>query len=169
MELDPDFQIVARCDARGAEGGTVEEVITRLKAYKKAGADVVYFEQPSSLDEVRAVRKAVEGPLLVNMRTELIGGPIPDASEWQALGLAAVWLGGKYSLAATQATWDFFNDLKERGVQAYNDLYDRSRESKWGAVENAPISSIRRIRDMEEKYIPQSLQRDYSSTIGRRD
>ncbi|MBI4234097.1 MAG: isocitrate lyase/PEP mutase family protein [Chloroflexi bacterium] len=169
MELDPDFQIVARCDARGAEGGSVEEVIKRLQAYKKAGADVVYFEQPSSLDEVRAVRKAVAGPLLCNMRTELVGGPLPPAEEWQKLGLAAVWLGGKYSLAPRQAIWEFFNDLKERGVQAYNDLYDRAHKSKWGCVDDAPVFSIRRIREMEEKYLPKDLQRDYTRTIGRRE
>ena len=45
-ELDPDFVIIARCDARTAVGGSLEETIRRLKAYEEAGVDVLYFEAP---------------------------------------------------------------------------------------------------------------------------
>ena len=43
-ELDPDFVIIARCDARGASGGSLEETIERLRAYKLVGVDVLYAE-----------------------------------------------------------------------------------------------------------------------------
>lgn len=51
-ELDPDFVIIARCDVRTAVGGGLKEALTRMKAYKQAGVDVVYFEAPQSLEEV---------------------------------------------------------------------------------------------------------------------
>jgi 2-methylisocitrate lyase-like PEP mutase family enzyme len=67
MELDPDFVIVARCDARTAVGGGMEEVIVRLKAYKRAGVDVLYFEAPQSREEIEEVRAEVEGPLMATL------------------------------------------------------------------------------------------------------
>ena len=36
-ELDPDFVIIARCDARTAANGGLDEVVRRLRAYKEAG------------------------------------------------------------------------------------------------------------------------------------
>ena len=36
---DPDFVIIARTDAYGAVGGSLEEAIRRLEAYRDAGAD----------------------------------------------------------------------------------------------------------------------------------
>ena len=36
-ELDPDFMIVARTDARGAHGGTLDDAILRANAYLEAG------------------------------------------------------------------------------------------------------------------------------------
>src|SRR4029079_16095700 len=35
-ELDPDFVIIARTDARGAAGGSLDEAIRRAKAYLEA-------------------------------------------------------------------------------------------------------------------------------------
>ena len=36
-EIDPDFVIIARTDARGAHGGTLDDAITRANAYLEAG------------------------------------------------------------------------------------------------------------------------------------
>ena len=41
-ELDSDFVIVARTDARGAVGGSLEEAVGRANAYIEAGADVAF-------------------------------------------------------------------------------------------------------------------------------
>src|SRR6266852_7722380 len=38
-ELDPDFILIARTDARGVAGGSVDEVIRRANAYVEAGVD----------------------------------------------------------------------------------------------------------------------------------
>ena len=40
-ELDPDFVIIARCDARTAANGGLDEVVRRLRAYKDAGVDML--------------------------------------------------------------------------------------------------------------------------------
>src|SRR3954447_25885978 len=46
---DPDLVIVARTDARAVEG--FDAAIERSRAYAAAGADVVFFEAPTSVEE----------------------------------------------------------------------------------------------------------------------
>jgi hypothetical protein len=44
-ELDPNFVVMAQCYARDAAGGTLDDTIARLKAYREeAGVDWVQFE-----------------------------------------------------------------------------------------------------------------------------
>ena len=64
-ETDPDFVLIARTDARGAHGGTLEDAIRRANAYLEAGADMAFVEGPTSLDEVRRICREVEGPDLL--------------------------------------------------------------------------------------------------------
>ena len=54
-ELDPDFVLIARTDARGAHGGCLDVAIRRAKAYLEAGADLAFVEGPTSVDEVRLI------------------------------------------------------------------------------------------------------------------
>ena len=42
--LDPDFVLIARTDAYGAVGGSLEEAIWRGRAYADAGVDLVWCE-----------------------------------------------------------------------------------------------------------------------------
>src|ERR671914_2407208 len=42
--LSPDFVIIARTDAYGAVGGSLEEAVWRARAYADAGADLVWCE-----------------------------------------------------------------------------------------------------------------------------
>src|SRR5215813_1335011 len=46
--LDPDFVIIARTDAYGAVGGSMEEAIWRGRAYADAGVDLVWSELSNS-------------------------------------------------------------------------------------------------------------------------
>ena len=85
-EIDPDFVIMARTDARGAVGGSLEDCIARLKAYKQAGVDMVYAEALQSMDELRAVRVKVEGPLFVT--TKAIQ-PAPTFEQLREAGAAS--------------------------------------------------------------------------------
>jgi methylisocitrate lyase len=62
---DPDFLLMARTDIRGVEG--LPATIDRLKALVDAGADAVFPEALTSLDEFAAVRAAVDVPILANM------------------------------------------------------------------------------------------------------
>ena len=65
-ELDPDFLIIARTDARGAHGGSLDEAIRRANAYLDAGADMAFVEGPTSVDEVKRICGEVKGPVFYN-------------------------------------------------------------------------------------------------------
>lgn len=56
-EMDPDFVIIARTDARNAVGGGVDEAIKRGNAYAKAGADIIFPESPMSAEELELFGK----------------------------------------------------------------------------------------------------------------
>ncbi len=49
--LDPDFVIIARTDAYGAVGGSLEEAIRRGRAYADAGVDLVWAELSNAARE----------------------------------------------------------------------------------------------------------------------
>ena len=69
--------IIARTDARAVEG--FSQAIDRARAYKEAGADVLFIEAPRSMDEMRKIcaEFSHEIPLLANM---VEGGKTPSAS-----------------------------------------------------------------------------------------
>jgi 2-methylisocitrate lyase-like PEP mutase family enzyme len=63
-ELDPDFIIQAQCYARDAANSSLEDSLTRLKAYEQdAGVDWVQLESPHSKEEISQARDVVKGPL----------------------------------------------------------------------------------------------------------
>ncbi len=65
---DPDFIIIARTDA--ASGHGLDEAIRRGKAYRAAGADVVFVELKSSatiVEDLKRVTGEIDAPCLVNV------------------------------------------------------------------------------------------------------
>jgi 2-methylisocitrate lyase-like PEP mutase family enzyme len=65
---DPDFMIIARTDA--ASGHGLDEAIRRGKAYRTAGADIVFVELKSSpriVEELKRVTGEIDAPCLVNV------------------------------------------------------------------------------------------------------
>jgi len=83
---DPDFIIIARTDA--ASGHGLDEAIRRGKAYREAGADVVFVElkgSPDILDQLARVTGEIDAPCLVNVEE---AGNVGDltATELDKLG-----------------------------------------------------------------------------------
>jgi len=81
----PDFLIIARTDARTSLG--LDEALARGRAYRKAGADIIFIESPESADEMSQIGQKIDAPLLANMAD---GGrtPILPAARLQELGYA---------------------------------------------------------------------------------
>src|SRR3989442_9007004 len=62
---DSDFVIIARTDANAVHG--LEDALHRGRAYREAGADVIFIEAPRSITELDAIAQAFPNvPLLYN-------------------------------------------------------------------------------------------------------
>ncbi len=61
----PEFTIIARTDARAVNG--LDDALARAKAYAEAGADIIFFEAPESVEEMRSVARTLDKPLIANM------------------------------------------------------------------------------------------------------
>lgn len=59
---DDDFVIIARCDAIGVPGGSLDEAVDRAKAYAQAGADIAFIAG-LQLQNMRATADALPIPL----------------------------------------------------------------------------------------------------------
>jgi 2,3-dimethylmalate lyase len=108
-----DFIIVARTDARAPIG--LEEAIERGKAYRKAGADVIFVEAPRSVEELKKVADEIDAPLVANMIEDGVT-PNLSASELLKLGyqIAVFPLSAIYS--ATFAMRQVLTELRNTGT-----------------------------------------------------
>ncbi|MBO9357073.1 carboxyvinyl-carboxyphosphonate phosphorylmutase [Bordetella petrii] len=77
---DPDFQIIARTDARAVEG--FEGAIERAHKFAEAGADILFVEAMTTLEEIRKIPQLLNKPLLINI---VVGGKTPTLTA-QELG-----------------------------------------------------------------------------------
>ena len=90
MEMDPAFVIIARVDSLTAVGGGFEETMRRAKAYQEeGGADVIYIEGTHTLDEIQALRSAINGPLFCST---FAVQPHPTVEQLRKLGQCIVQL-----------------------------------------------------------------------------
>ena len=108
-----DFIIVARTDARAPIG--LDEAIERGKAYRKAGADVIFVEAPRTVEELKKVANEIDAPLVANMIEDGVT-PNLSASELVKLGyqIAVFPLSAIYS--ATFAMRQVLTELKNTGT-----------------------------------------------------
>ena len=112
--------VVARTDARATHG--FDEAVARGRAFREAGADVVFPEALESEDELAAYAAAVPGPLLANM-TEFGKGPLLDASRLGELGYALVIFPVSAARVAARQVRAFYEHLLRDGTQ--HDWLDR--------------------------------------------
>src|SRR5262245_9599535 len=114
-ELDPDFVLIARTDARGAAGGSLDDAIGRANAYLEAGADLALVEGPTSVDEVRRICREVKGPVFYNQTGV---SPRFSVAEMQDLGIAVTILAGGLVRVSVQGLQEFGLGLREKGLGA---------------------------------------------------
>ncbi len=98
---DPDLVIIARTDARAMEG--LDAALDRARAYRAAGADMLFVEALQSVDEIHVVARELAGEPLVFNWAE--GGKTPALryERLAELGFALVLMPLTALLAATRA------------------------------------------------------------------
>lgn len=146
---DPDLVLIARTDARGAPGGTLEDAIDRVNAYCSAGADVAFVHGPADIDELERIGEAVDAPLLYNCSG---GSPVVPLDRAGSMGFDLVMFPRLSTLPTITALFERFQQLKTEGVQAWTDAQ--------AAFEAAPVESydefagVPEVLDWEAAYLP---------------
>lgn len=161
LALDPDFLLIARSDARGAVGGSLDEAIRRVNAYLEAGADVAFVEGPVSKDEVARVTREVRGPVLYNQTGV---SPRLSVAEMKELGIAIAIFPNALTRVSVQAMYDFAADFRQRGPAADDEVNARSASHPAGNLHE--FSGFDLVREWERAFLPAEEQQKYAATIG---
>jgi 2-methylisocitrate lyase-like PEP mutase family enzyme len=160
-ELDGDFVLIARTDARGAHGGSLDDAIARANAYLDAGADLAFVEGPTTLDEIRRVCREVRGKIFYNQTGV---SPRLSLEQMRELGIAIVIAPGAVLRVAIQAVHDFAVALRERGPAAEAEFAERFRGHPIGDLHT--FAGFGRIREWEERFLPREELDKYADSIG---
>ncbi len=112
--IDGDFVIMARTDAHAVEGQ--QAALDRAAAYVEAGADLIFAEALTTLEEFTEFTGTIDAPVLANM-TEFGKTPLFTTDE---LGKAGVRM-ALYPLSAframSAAALAVYTALREEGTQ----------------------------------------------------
>lgn len=112
---DPDLVIMARTDALAVHG--IDEAIRRANRYYEAGADLLFVEAPTSVDQMRQICAGVRGPTFAN---NLPGGKSPclPAQVLQEIGYAVVAEATSCTYVIAQAVRELFEEMAATGSSA---------------------------------------------------
>jgi carboxyvinyl-carboxyphosphonate phosphorylmutase len=109
-----DFLIIARTDARAVEG--LENALRRARAYREAGADILFVEAPQNEDEVAQVARAFPNePLLFNWAEGGKTPPLP-LERLKELGYRIIIFPISALLTAAKAVRGILAEIKKEGT-----------------------------------------------------
>jgi 2-methylisocitrate lyase-like PEP mutase family enzyme len=161
-ELDPDFVLIARCDARGVAGGSVDELIRRANAYLEAGADMIFPEALTSEAELERCAKEIKGPLHFN-RTGV--SPRLHVSRLNELGIAMVSNATGSLRSATVAMVDYFEEFAKDDVEAVKRFEARTKDHPAGNMH--AFIGFSDIKKLEEEFLPSAdVLAKYEGSVG---
>lgn len=161
-ELDPDFVLIARCDARGVAGGSVDELIRRGNAYLDAGADMIFPEALTSEAELERCAREIRGSLHFN-RTGV--SPRLGLARLNELGIAIVSNATGSLRSATVAMWDYFQEFARDDVEAVKRFEARVKDHPAGNMH--AFIGFPEIRRLEEEFLPAAeVLAKYEGSVG---
>jgi isocitrate lyase len=164
--LDPDFVIIARTDAYGAVGGSLDEAIWRGRAYADAGVDSVWCELSNSSREpaiafAQAMRQThPELPLSFNYSSSFRWNQDPTPLSFKELGE----LGYKFIFitlfaahAGMYATWNALEELVRDQEQAQWRL--EKTTAGHPTESHHVMARVAHFQELEKRYIPGTEER----------
>jgi methylisocitrate lyase len=113
-KTDPQFVIMARTDAAAVEG--LASAIARARAYCEAGADMIFAEALTSLEEYRTFCQAVEAPVLANL-TEFGRTPLLTVDELASAGVSLALYPLSAFRAMNAAALEVYRAIRHQGTQ----------------------------------------------------
>lgn len=143
--MDSHMVLIARTDAISATG-SFEEAIERANAYAEAGADMIFVEAPSNLEQIASIPQRVKIPTILNI-VEKGKTPMIPNNEIKHLGYRMVI----YANASLKASVLGVERLLE---------YLKENETTDGCDDELMITSVKR-HELLDKDIYQNLIRKY--------
>lgn len=156
--LDPSFAVVARCDLIGVEPD-LTQTIARCVAYAEAGADVVWLNATETREQLARVCAATPKPVLCNWWSTV--EPPPTLAEFKDFGVRIALYPVMAAQAGLQGAWELLNAFKAEGPAALAAWQQRAASGRYGAADYKRLTGHGIVRELEEKYLPTSAQRDY--------
>ena len=128
-KLDDDFVVMARTDALAVEG--MQSAIDRACACVEAGADMIFPEAMTELEQYREFVEAVKVPVLANI-TEFGSTPLYTTEQLASAGVSIALYPLSAFRAANAAALNVYQSLRADGtqqgvvdtMQSRADLYD---------------------------------------------
>lgn len=111
---DPDFVIMARTDAFAVEG--MESALQRIKRYLAAGADMIFPEALTQLDQYRQITSAIDAPVLANI-TEFGKTPLFTIDELASADVAIALYPLTAFRSMSAAAQETYTSLRTQGTQ----------------------------------------------------
>ena len=111
---DESFRIMARTDAHAVEG--LQAAIDRANQYAAAGADAIFAEALTSLDEYRSFTSAVRVPVLANL-TEFGKTPLFTLDQMRDASVRLVLYPLTAFRAMSAAAKQAYETLRKQGTQ----------------------------------------------------
>ncbi len=126
---DDNFVIMARTDAHAVEGQ--QAALDRAAAYVEAGADMIFAEALTTLDEYRQFTAAIQAPVLANL-TEFGKTPLFTVAELAEVGVRMTLYPLSAFRAMSKAASQVYETIRADGtqqasiqnMQARTELYD---------------------------------------------
>ncbi len=126
---DPDFVIMARTDALASEG--LNAALDRAAACVEAGADMVFPEAVTDLDQYRAFAQRTGAPILANI-TEFGSTPLFTVNQLRSVGVSLALYPLSAFRAMNAAALNVYQHIRADGtqqnvlstMQTRADLYD---------------------------------------------
>ena len=160
-ELDPDFVLVARTDARGASGGSLDEAIRRANAFLAAGADLAFIEGPTAREEVERICREVQGPVFYNMTGV---SPRFTLQEMRDMGIAVCISPNAMLRSALAAMHDLALQMKQDGPVAETQFMESFKKHPLGDLHT--FAGFDQVRRWEREYLGEEAMKKYADSIG---
>lgn len=112
--IDDSLVIMARTDAHAVEGQ--QAAIDRAAAYVEAGADMIFAEALTTLEEYRQFTRAIKVPVLANL-TEFGKTPLFTTNELASVDVAMALYPLSAFRAMSAAALSVYETLKKDGTQ----------------------------------------------------
>jgi 2-methylisocitrate lyase-like PEP mutase family enzyme len=141
---DENLAIMARTDALAVNG--IEDALERAHAYAEAGADIIFVEAPTTIDQLKQITSSLKGiPQVINL---VEGGktPLLSLKEVEELGFKIMLCANTVLRSAIKGITETLKRLKAEGSQT--NIHDLI--CTW--EERQSLFKLHQIKAWEEKY-----------------